>query len=111
MKNRTPNIYALRQESRRALFAYGLWIRIGFVGASGMLAGLLLLFDGESTAGRALLVLVGGAVLGAMSWWRVRAGLALLDGAETGGPDVSPPVSTASAASAPRAASLQASAR
>src|SRR5688572_23613299 len=108
MKNRAPNIYASRHETRRTLFAYGLWIRIGFVGASGVLAGLLLLFDVESTAGAGLMVLLGGALLGAVSWWKIRAVLALLDKAETGAPEMSPPMSAARADSAPRIASMQA---
>ena len=111
MKDQTPNAYALHQGTSRSLFVCGLWIRIGFLGACGVLAGLLQLFDGDSTAGAALAVLVGGAVLGAISWWRLRAVLALLDRAEAWASETSLPVNAARVDCAPRAASMQAIAR
>ena len=111
MKNPTSNSNASRMETGHTLFTYGLWIRIGFVGASGVLAGLLMLFDAESSAGRALLVFLAGAALAVMSWWRIRTVLGLLDADETGAPETSRPVSAPRAVSASRSASMQAIAR
>jgi hypothetical protein len=106
MKDRTSDRYALLKATSRTLFVCGLWIRLGLVGAFGVLAGLLHLFDRESTAGTALAVLLGGALLAAMSWWRVRAALALLDAAEVRPPATASPVLAAIAI--PRAASMKA---
>lgn len=111
MSNRNSNVTALHQETGHTLFAYGLWIRIGFVGASVALAGLLMLFDAESTAATALLVLLGGAALAAMAWRKIRTVLALLEERETGAPETSMPASASRTASIPRAASMQATAR
>ena len=106
MKNPNSNSNALTRETRHTLFTCGLWIRIGFVGASGVLAGLLMLLDAESSAGRALLVFLGGAALTAMSLWRIRSVLGLLDAGETRAHETSRPVKALRTASASRSASI-----
>ena len=111
MKDRTSKIHAVRRETGRALLACGFWLRAGFVGASGVIAGLILLFDSEFAASTAFAVLAGGAALTVLSWWRVRGVLALLDTNEAGARGVSPPVSAASANPALRTPSMQATAR
>ena len=111
MKDRISNIHPVSRESRRALLACGFWLRAGFIGASGVIAGLILLFDSEFAASTAFAVLAGGAALTALSWWRARATLGLLHTAESGAPRVSPTVNAASAKSALRTSSMQATAR
>jgi len=79
----------LRRKAGRALVESGLWLRIGFIGASGVAAGLIQLFDGEVKPLSALALAVGGGVLAAVSWWRARTVLENADGA-TAGPAVTP---------------------
>ena len=68
-----------RNKTKRALLACGLWLRLGFIGASGLAAGLILLFDGSLEPLWALALAVGGGVLAAFSWWRARTVLELVD--------------------------------
>ena len=111
MKDLTLNTRPLNPETSRALLACGFWLRTGFIGASGVIAGLILLFDSEFAISTAFAVLAGGAALTALSWWRARDTFALLDSAESGAPRVSPPVSAASANPPLRTPSMQATAR
>ena len=85
----TQPIRDLSKRARRALVESGLWLRIGFIGASGVAAGLIQLFDGEVKPLSALALAVGGGVLAAVSWWRARTVLENADGA-TAGPAVTP---------------------
>ncbi len=62
-----------------ALLAYGLWLRVGFIGACGPAAALGELLSARPDALSALALAVGGAVLAAIAWWRIRAMLAVLD--------------------------------
>ena len=71
----------LRKKAGAALVACGLWLRIGFVGASAVAAGLIQLFDGKVKPFSALALAVGGGVLAAVSWWRARTVLEIADGA------------------------------
>ena len=71
----------LRKKTGRALIECGLWLRIGFIGACGLAAGLLQLFDGKVKPLPALALAVSGAALAAMSWWRGRTVLDIVDGA------------------------------
>ena len=75
----TQSIPELSKRARRALIECGLWLRIGFIGASTLAAGLLQLFSGEVKALSALALAVGGGVLAAGSWWRGRTVLDLAD--------------------------------
>jgi hypothetical protein len=72
-----------RNNTKRALLACGLWLRLGFIGASGLVAGMLLLFDGSLEPLSALVLAVGGGVLAAFSWWRARTVLGLVDAPTT----------------------------
>lgn len=66
-------------ESMRALVVCGLWLRAAFIGASALLAGLTLLFTGESSPAIAIALAVGGAVLAHFAWRRSRAVLDRVD--------------------------------
>ena len=70
---------ASTRRARRALVECGLWLRVGFVGASGVAAGLLQLFSSDVAPLSALALAVGGAMLAAFSWWRGRAVLDFVD--------------------------------
>ena len=65
----------LRKKAGRALIACGFWLRVAFVGASGVVAGLIQLIEGSASPLSALTLAVGGAVLAVVSWWRARAAL------------------------------------
>jgi len=69
----------MNRGTRRALVGSGLWIRIGFIGASGVTAGIIQLLGGEVTPISALALAVGGGVLATLSWRRAGA---VLDGAD-----------------------------
>lgn len=111
MENRFVNTHStpeLRRKARRALVACGLWLRIGFVGASAVAVGLLLLFDGEVAPLLALALAVGGGVLAAASWWRAATVLDVADGAAAVTDGASLPASARAAAGiAPSAARLR----
>ncbi len=67
----------LSSEAGRAITRSGMWSGVGFVGASTLAAGLVLLIQGGATAGIALsLILAGGAVasFGWRSAWKVLEG-------------------------------------
>jgi len=84
MENRIVNTHStpeLRKKAGPAFLECGLWLRIGFIGASGLAAGLLQLFEGEVRPLSALALAVGGGVLAAASWWRARRVLDTADGA------------------------------
>jgi hypothetical protein len=70
--------YSAPEDSKRshvALFTCGLWLRIGAVGAFGLLGVLHQLFNGEMQLLSALSLAAGSCVLIAMSWWRARVAL------------------------------------
>jgi hypothetical protein len=69
----------LSKEARRTLLEYGLWLRIGFIGASAVAVALLQLFSGDVSPLPALALAAGGGVLAAGSWWRCRTLLNLAD--------------------------------
>jgi hypothetical protein len=64
-----------QSNDERALTACGLWLVIGFAGASALAAGMLQLFDGEANWLSALALIVGGGILTAASWNRAHAEL------------------------------------
>jgi hypothetical protein len=69
----------VRNNVTSVLIACGIWLQIGFIGATVLAVGLLQLFDEETTWLSALTLAVSGAVLAAASWSR---GQALLERAE-----------------------------
>ncbi len=83
MENRNVNMNsstpALRPKASRALIECGLWLRVTFIGASGVAAGLAQLLDGEGKLLPALALVVGGGAVAAASWWR---GWTVLDTAD-----------------------------
>ena len=56
----------------RTLMTCGLWLHLGFIGATVLVAWLLELFDGEATWLSALTVASVGCVLAIASWRRAR---------------------------------------
>lgn len=110
MEDRIANMHCtpgLRKKSRRALVECGLWLRIGFIGACGLAAGLLQLFNGETKPLSALVLAVSGGVLAAISWRRGRTVLDIVDGTAAVTAGVSAPGSAASSGWASRPSSEQ----
>jgi hypothetical protein len=69
------NAYSAPEDGNRshfALFSCGLWLRIGAIGAFGLMGVLHQLFNGEMQPLSALSLAAGSCVLIAMSWWRAR---------------------------------------
>ena len=66
-------------ESRRALLVASLWMRTGFVGATTLITGLILLFNGGATPMLATAVALGGGALAALAWRRAWAILVKAD--------------------------------
>ena len=83
MENRNVNMNsskpALRPKVTRALIECGLWVRVMFIGASGVAAGLAQLLDGEGRPLSALALILGGGAVTAASWWRGRTVLDTAD--------------------------------
>ncbi len=70
--NSLPHSPASRGEAKHALVASGLWLRVGFVGASALAATLAMLFRGEPPALLTLATGFGGGVLAALAWRHAR---------------------------------------
>jgi len=68
----TQPIRDLSKSARHALVESGLWLRIGFIGASGVAAGIIQLLGAEAKPISALALAVGGGVLAVLSWRRAR---------------------------------------
>lgn len=81
--------------SRYALFACGLWLRIGAIGAFGLVGVLHQLFIGEMQPLSALALAAGSCVLVVMSWWRARVALDRNDEADAATAGVSLPANAA----------------
>jgi hypothetical protein len=82
MENQIANAYPMPELSNRARWALvscGLWLRIGFVGASGLAAALLQLLNGEMKPLSALALAATAGTLLAVAWWRARAVLDVAD--------------------------------
>jgi 4-hydroxybenzoate polyprenyltransferase len=71
--------YPTSSKSERALVVSGLWLRAGFIGASALMAGLMMLFTGESQPALALALAVGGGIFALHAWRRSRAVLERVD--------------------------------
>jgi hypothetical protein len=61
--------------TRRALTVCGLWMRVGFVGASATAVGVIQLFDRDWSLLTALSTLTAGIALAAFGWRRAFAAL------------------------------------
>jgi hypothetical protein len=68
----TQPIRDLNKRARSALVESGLWLRIGFIGASGVAAGIIQLLGAEAKPISALALAVGGGVLAVLGWRRAR---------------------------------------
>jgi hypothetical protein len=64
---------ASQSSDERALVASGLWLLLGFIGATALAAGMLQLFEGHASWLSSLVLVVGGGILGAASWSRGQA--------------------------------------
>ena len=73
---------ALRGKTPWPLIASSLWLRLGFVAASGAAVGLTALYRGEAILLGALAWIFGGAWLAALSWRRAIVLLERLDGVD-----------------------------
>lgn len=81
----TPHsLTAMTPKARRAFVAFGLWLRLGIVGAFGLVAGLLQLVDGEVKPLSALALTIGGGAMLAIGAWRGRTALDHVDDATSG---------------------------
>jgi hypothetical protein len=72
------NVYQMPElhgPARRALLACGLWMRLGFVGASAVAVGVIQLFGNEVSPLTALALVVGGAAVAVVGWRRAHAAL------------------------------------
>ena len=67
------------RESARALVVCGLWLRAGFIGASALMAGLMMLFGGEGNPALAIALAAAGGILAPYAWRRSRAVLERAD--------------------------------
>lgn len=76
--DRPPKLDTL---TRRAMLACGLWMRLGFIGASLVAVGVIQLFDRETSALSAMSFVAGGALLAVLGWRRAHAALAPLGSA------------------------------
>ncbi len=65
--------------ARRSMFVLGLWIRAVGIGALGAASGIALLFEGTSSPGSAVGLLVIGVACTAVAWRRVSAILGVAD--------------------------------
>jgi hypothetical protein len=66
-----------------AVIAFGLWLPIGYIGASGFAIGLIQLFDGGVKPLSALALAAGGGLLAVFSWRRAQSVLDVANGANT----------------------------
>jgi len=84
------NIYPgpeLRGKTPWPLVASSLWLRLGFVGATGAVVALTELYKGEADLLAALAWIFGGAWLAALSWRRAKVLLDRLDRLEKNTPE------------------------
>jgi len=77
----TSSYTAWRDEAGPGVVAFGMWLRVGFVGASAVAVGLIQLFSGEVKPLSALALATGGLALALFSWHRARKSLDGMDDA------------------------------
>jgi hypothetical protein len=92
---------ALKAKTPWPLIASSLWLRLGFVAASGAGVALTELYKGEASPFAALAWIFGGAVLAALSWRRARILVDRLDSLEAASEAVTSQVSTSRATTHP----------
>jgi len=72
---------ALRNSSAQYLTAFAVWLPVGFIGATGLVVGVVQFFGGAPQPLAALAFAVAYGLLAAFSWRRARAALAAPDNA------------------------------
>ena len=78
MDYRTLGMYQrpeLHGKTGRALVVCGLWMRLGFVGASAVAVGVIQLFGSDASPLSAFALAAAGAALAVLSWRRAHAAL------------------------------------
>jgi len=70
---------AWRKEAGPGAFEFGMWLRVGFIGASAVAVGLIQLFGGEVKSLPALALTASGLALAFFSWHRARKSLDAMD--------------------------------
>jgi hypothetical protein len=68
----TPYTPAMPKGAWQALTTSSLWLRVGFIGASAVAAGLVLALRSEANPLSALALVLGGGLLAAASWRHAR---------------------------------------
>jgi hypothetical protein len=68
-----------RNAAGPGVFAFGMWLRVGFIGASAVAVGLIQLFSGEVKPLSALALTAAGLALALFSWRRARVALDAMD--------------------------------
>ena len=79
----TASYAAWRKDAGPGVFAFGMWLRAGFVGASAVAVGLLQMWSGEVKPFSALVLTAGGLALALFSWNRARKSLDSMDDGAT----------------------------
>ena len=72
------------RRARRALIVWGLWLRAGLVGLAALAAGPMLAVNGDIRPTSALALVLGGSMLAALSWSRLRGALVQPDAPQSG---------------------------
>jgi hypothetical protein len=105
----TPHsLSEMTPKARRAFVAFGLWLRLGIIGAFGLAAGVLQLFNGEVKPLSALALAIGGGIFLAIGVWRGHAALENVDPGVAVTSGASSAASTTQVGPASRPASRQA---
>jgi hypothetical protein len=71
----TTSYAAWRNEAGPGVIAFGMWLRVGFIGASAVAVGLIQLFSGDVKPLSALGLAAGGLLLALLGWQRARKSL------------------------------------
>jgi hypothetical protein len=77
----TSSYAAWRNEAGPGVVAFGMWLRVGFIGASAVAVGLIQLFSGEVKPLSALALTAGGLLLALFCWRRARNAFGVQDDA------------------------------
>jgi hypothetical protein len=75
----TSSYAAWRRKAGPGVIAFGMWLRVGFIGASAIAVGLIQLFSGEVKPLSALGLAFGGLLLALFGWQRARKAIGAAD--------------------------------
>ena len=76
-----PYYAAWRNAAGPGVIAFGMWLRVGFIGASAVAVGLIQLFSGDAKPLSALGLAAGGLLLALFGWQRARKAIGVVDDA------------------------------